>query len=415
MKQKKIEKKQNNNILTKDDLNNLDSFIQKCLDNFKFVEPKRELYEATGNDKNIIISHKSTIPDLVIWNKTFNKNNCFIGANTLNQNEFPRFLFYIKIKKNKKPKINNKNNNNNNMKHNNIKNNKKDKNDFDFDFFDKKDLNQNINPNIINKTINNINEKEKEKEQINKINVINQNNKYNNNSSENHKNNKKNEIKNKFSISQNINYNIVNNDNINLAIYFIQLYLDKNGWIILTKDEHFSGPGTSLDLFQYLQEKIKEKTNLNEFIIIDINKQVKYFADYFYMILSNILPKIIQKKQVDFIKYEEIMKKKVLNQFSIINNNQHNILHMNASNYPNIFFLNNINNISNNNNYNNNNNLQLNGVNFIDNKCIVSNELNRFSGINKNNNFNNQYLYMNNNNLNINDNINNNIKMENYK
>ena len=36
---------------------------------------------------------------------------------------------------------------------------------------------------------------------------------------------------------------------MNLAIYLIQLYLDKNGWIILTKDEHFSGPGTSLDLF----------------------------------------------------------------------------------------------------------------------------------------------------------------------
>ena len=80
---------------------------------------------------------------------------------------------------------------------------------------------------------------------------------------------------------------------MNLAIYLIQFYLDKNGWIILTKDEHFSGPGTSLDLFQYLQEKIKEKTNLNELIIIDINKQVKYCADFFYMILFNIMPEII--------------------------------------------------------------------------------------------------------------------------
>ena len=39
------------------------------------------------------------------------------------------------------------------------------------------------------------------------------------------------------------------------------LYMDKNGWIILTKDEHFSGTGTSMDLFQFLQEKIKENSS----------------------------------------------------------------------------------------------------------------------------------------------------------
>ena len=51
-----------------------DDFIQNCLDKFKFVDPMPEMYQATGNDANFIISHKSTIPDLVIWNKTFNKN-----------------------------------------------------------------------------------------------------------------------------------------------------------------------------------------------------------------------------------------------------------------------------------------------------------------------------------------------------
>ena len=404
MKQINNEKKQNKgNMLTKDDLNNLDSFIQKCLDKFKFIEPKKELYDATGNDKNIIISHKSTIPDLVIWNKTFNKNNCFIGANTLHQNEFPRFLFYIKIIKNKKSKINNKNNN----LEKNTKNNKKDKNDFDFDFFDKKEFNQNINPNIINNIINNDNDNEnineQEKEQINTINIINQNNKYNNNSSGNNKNKKKKEIKNKFSIPQNNIYNIVHNDNINLAIYFIQLYLDKNGWIILTKDKYFSGPGTSIDLFQYLQEKIKEKTNLNEFIIIDINKQVKYLADYFYMILSYILPKIIKNNQIEFMKYEEKMNQNMLNQLSIINNN-YNIIHKNTPNYPNLPFIHNVSNISYNNNYNNNN-FHLNGI--IDNNIVFSNELIRFNGINKINNINNQNIYMKYYNLNISGNINN--------
>lgn len=81
------------NKIQEKDLKNLDEFIQKCLDNFKFVEPKKELYDATGNDKDLIISHKSTIPDLVIWNKTFNKNKCFIGANTSLPNEFQDIYF----------------------------------------------------------------------------------------------------------------------------------------------------------------------------------------------------------------------------------------------------------------------------------------------------------------------------------
>jgi hypothetical protein len=61
----------------------------------------QELYDATGNDANTIISHKSTIPDLVIWNKTFDKNECFEGAECNNNNPFPRFQFYLRVKTNK--------------------------------------------------------------------------------------------------------------------------------------------------------------------------------------------------------------------------------------------------------------------------------------------------------------------------
>ena len=78
-----------------------DDFIQSSLDKFKFVDPMQELYDATGNDANTIISHKSTIPDLVIWNKTFNKNECFEGADCNNNNPFPRFQFYLRVKTNK--------------------------------------------------------------------------------------------------------------------------------------------------------------------------------------------------------------------------------------------------------------------------------------------------------------------------
>ena len=306
------------NMIQQKDLKNLDEFIQKCLDNFKFVEPKKELYEATGIDKDLIISHKSTIPDLVIWNKTFNKNRCFIGANSSIPNEFPRYLFYIKIKKNKKSKQLNKNNN----KY--LKDNA-----FDFDIFEgKHPVQKNIKDNIKdeNENTNNIinfshikdNQNKKNDLNINKNNIINissfheeKNNKYINN-----------DEKNKFSIPQRtlMNQSINSFDMNNLTAYLIQLYLNKNGWIILTSDR-FSGPGTSINLFQFLQEKIKENINLNEFIIIDINKQVRYFGNYFYIILSNILPIIFQKNQMEFIKFEEIM------------NKQNNNIHRNMNNY----------------------------------------------------------------------------------
>ena len=77
---------------------------------------------------------------------------------------------------------------------------------------------------------------------------------------------------------------------------------------------------------------------------------MKYCADFFYMILFNILPEIIQKNQIELMKYEEKEKinKNALNQLSNFNNNQ-NILHMNAFYYPNDSALHYPNNISNNN------------------------------------------------------------------
>ena len=96
-----------------------DNFIQNCLDKFKFVNPRKEFYDVTGKDANLIISHKSTIPDLVIWNKTFNKNLCFQDGDIDQENPFPRYQFYLRIKGNKKDKDKKKNedkNTNNNIK-----------------------------------------------------------------------------------------------------------------------------------------------------------------------------------------------------------------------------------------------------------------------------------------------------------
>ena len=74
----------------------LDDFIQNSLDKYFFVEPWKKLYDNTSIFSKYIISNKSTIPDLIIFNKTFNKNDCFYGANRNYFNKFPRFRFILR-------------------------------------------------------------------------------------------------------------------------------------------------------------------------------------------------------------------------------------------------------------------------------------------------------------------------------
>ena len=116
--------KENKNKIEGKHLHMLDEFIQSCLNKFKFIEPIQSFYDATGKDKDLIISHKSTIPDLVIWNKPFNKNECFEGANLNDNNTFPRFRFYLRLDKDKNAKGNK---NNKDYKDKKYKKNKKNK------------------------------------------------------------------------------------------------------------------------------------------------------------------------------------------------------------------------------------------------------------------------------------------------
>ena len=85
----------------------LDENIQNFLNVYKYYEEKEEFKQNTGKDFDLIISHKSTIPDLVIFNKEFNKNNCFTDANTKEINSFPRIQFYIRFNKKDKEQYSN--------------------------------------------------------------------------------------------------------------------------------------------------------------------------------------------------------------------------------------------------------------------------------------------------------------------
>jgi len=91
---------ENLKYLKKEDLNKLDNFIQESLDKYYYVKAWDQLYNNTGKNHKDIISDKSTIPDLVIYNKGFNKLNCFYYPNMKKKKvTFPRKLFILKPKK----------------------------------------------------------------------------------------------------------------------------------------------------------------------------------------------------------------------------------------------------------------------------------------------------------------------------
>lgn len=69
---------------------NLDDFIQDSLNKYQFCEVPEILTQSSGKFSRIIISNKSAIPDLVIFNKKFNKADCFLNAKAETYIPYPR-------------------------------------------------------------------------------------------------------------------------------------------------------------------------------------------------------------------------------------------------------------------------------------------------------------------------------------
>ncbi len=89
-----------NKYLKEEDLEKFDKFIQDSLYKYFYVQAWDRLYTNTGADHHYIISDKSTIPDLVIYNKTFNKSHCFFHSNKNSKFiKFPRVQFLLRPKK----------------------------------------------------------------------------------------------------------------------------------------------------------------------------------------------------------------------------------------------------------------------------------------------------------------------------
>ena len=394
-------------------LQHLDKFIQSCLNKFQFVLPQKELYEITGEDKNYIISHKSTIPDLVIWNKTFNKNECFEGSDLSKNNPFPRFKFFLKINKSqeKKENIRKKNCQNKNQEEMSEKTEENDGkntcdknvttnsgnitnsmekfnlneeneefsntsckikinsshsshsneksigvNDSNFKeknmSYDKNDdllLKQDKTINLIESNNNNNNDYNYHPDNRNKsqnlnlmkkseyyypfnytdnnINQLTQNssllnnnyqfNPYYDNKYMNNNNSKKmnNIYQNKFSITSSKNKKSMTDYYQNqfkqheLLMNYVYESLQIKGWIIFKNNGNYISNFTSFELFSFLTNILKDNNDLKNFTVGMANNPMMFNGEQIYIILSQTLPIILQKKQYELMKQNEIMKK----------------------------------------------------------------------------------------------------------
>ena len=73
----------------------LDLFIQNSLYRFKFVDYSEQILIHHDNLSIYVVDQKSNLPDLVIYNKIFNKNNCFFDFRGREFYPFPRVTFKI--------------------------------------------------------------------------------------------------------------------------------------------------------------------------------------------------------------------------------------------------------------------------------------------------------------------------------
>lgn len=80
------------------DYDKLDRFIDLALSKYTYHEADKSLYDISGEQAYFIINNNSLVPDLVIFNKTFNKNLCFHDFKGSSFNPFPRRKFKFEAK-----------------------------------------------------------------------------------------------------------------------------------------------------------------------------------------------------------------------------------------------------------------------------------------------------------------------------
>ena len=102
-----FERSSQSNIKGFKDLDLFDDFIQSALDKYNFTPEIPKLDESAEKFHDYILNEESQIPDLIIYNKTFNKNDCFSGKFYFGFNKFPRKKFVLNAQNGKKDEENN--------------------------------------------------------------------------------------------------------------------------------------------------------------------------------------------------------------------------------------------------------------------------------------------------------------------
>ena len=399
--------------LTEEDLKKFDTFIQESLNKYFYVDTWDKLTSNTGKDSYDIISYKSTIPDLVIYNKTFNKSKCFLHSNKNTKFiKFPRIQFLLRPKKIKnynpsntygieekkendiseeektlepfefksipkeiEDKYNNINNNNENIKKNNITENNNQLFDELKDFMksDKDNDNENKvkiikeNENQINQ-VNQISQSDQySEEQRKQEDKKKENDKHKDNNKKNKDNNKnrkysnnRNYPKNKFESPLNIN-NMNNMNNMN----------SMNNFINFNNMNNFNN-------FNNVNNINNKNVNINPNMNMNMNN---------FSYNNNNFLDIQNRKMMQYIQFQNYMK--ALGMYNLNNSNQINKFNQMPNNGNNHIKKNE--NINNNNNINN---YQINDKN-INNNNPNNNQIN-----DKNNNIINTVNPNNDNNLN---------------
>ena len=291
----------------KNNLKKLDNFIQESL--YKYIQVKAwdELYKNTGKDHKEIISNKSTIPDLVIYNKGFNKLDCFYYPNKKRENiKFPRILFLLRPKKVKEY----------NPSSSNIVFNQQKKNEEKFEF-------KSIPKEIEDKYIGNNKEEEK-----NVINELNDFMKINNDKQPkiniikgnigNKKENDKKIDKNNAEKSQKNKFNIPNMNNSN---DYYRKCMEYQNYIF--QKMRYNAINNKQILVNNIPNKIMEIKPISENNNIINNKK-----DNDNLIENKSSNNFEQKgKALDYLNFEEIMKNNMTERIWIVHNEENGLIH----------------------------------------------------------------------------------------
>ena len=112
-----------------------------------------------------------------------------------------------------------------------------------------------------------------------------------------------------------------------LLMSYVDSYLNKRGWILFRNDGDYLSNFTSFELFTFLTNCLKSKMDLKIYIIGMQNDSQMFNGEQIFIILSQTLPMILQKKQLEY----EMMKKK-----KIIETNDKKLLKINNDEKENI-------------------------------------------------------------------------------